>query len=67
MRLVRLHRLSAADEIGVSLALRLAGGVTSAWLTGQLATFIASWKDLESLLKRTAGRQKGSRRVTVIH
>lgn len=67
MRLVRLHRLSAADEIGVSPALRLASGVTSAWLTGQLATFIASWKDLESLPKRTAGRQKGSRRVTVIH
>jgi hypothetical protein len=66
MRLVQLHRLGEMDEIGVSLSLRLAGGVTTAWLIGQLAAFIASWKYMEPLLKRTAGRQR-RRPSTVIH
>ncbi len=66
MRLVQLHRLGEMDEIGVSLALRLAGGVTTAWLIGQLAAFVASWKYVESLLKRTAGRQR-RRSAAVIH
>jgi hypothetical protein len=66
MRFVQLHRLSAADEIGVTLPLSLAGGVTSAWLIGQLAAFIASWKYMESLLKQPARRQR-RRSPTVVH
>jgi hypothetical protein len=66
MRVVQLHRLDEMDEIGVSLALRLAGGVTAAWLIGQLAAFVASWRYVESLVKRTSGPQR-RRPATVVH